>query len=248
MPGLDGHPGAVRFVALSDTHCYHELVDLPEGEVLLHVGDFTGNYGRSSDLQRHFEQFLSWLDVQKNRFAHIFFIAGNHETFLDRRNGDEASVADGFEQLRRFLADSPSCTYLDNSSATYRGIRLFGSPVTVSRQETEGKRYYSRAFERPKQEREELWTKLPEGLDVLMTHCPPRGRLSKHKISDSALADRLAAMTEPPRYHVFGHDHDHLGVDADDRTVFLNVAQDEYLRLDPRGGGCPLIFDVEARE
>jgi len=30
--------------------------------------------------------------------------------------------------------------------------------------------------------------------------------------------------------------------------VSLNVAQDEILRVDPHGGGCALLFDLEAAE
>jgi len=232
-------PNTVRFVALSDTHRYHDLVDLPPGEVLLHLGDSVGNYGRTSDVTRHFEKFLSWLRVQQQRFAHIFFISGNHETFLD---------ADATPLLERFLAVATHCTYLQDTSAIYRGIRIFGSPVTVSRLETEGKRYYSRAFERCAEHRATLWAGLPQGLDVLMTHCPPTGPLCIHPVGDSLLAQRLANMAAPPRFHVFGHDHDGLGIAANAQTVSMNVAQDEYLRMDPHGGGCALIFDVEPRD
>lgn len=243
--GLASRSVAVRFVALSDTHGYHDGVDVPAGEVLLFLGDAVGNYGPSSDLHGHFGSFLSWLSRQSKRFDRIFFIAGNHETLLDGQRDD---ASPGLDQLRLFLARESKCIYLQNTSAQYRGIHLFGSPVTVSRLETEGKRYYSRAFEWPSRERAALWARVPEGLDLLMTHGPPRGRLCSDKVGDPLLSARLAEMSSPPRFHVFGHDHLFLGVDRDDRTVFLNVAQDEALRLDPRAGGCALIFDIEAKD
>jgi len=244
-PGLSHHPAFVRFVAVSDTHRYHDKVDLPAGEVLLYAGDSVGNYGRSSDISRHFAEFLSWLAKQSRRFARVYFIAGNHETFLDDQLFDAAA---GVDQLHRFLAATRKCIYLENGGAVYRGIQLFGSPITVSRVETEGKRYYSRAFERFADQRAEVWADLPEGLDLLMTHCPPRGHLCHCAAGDPLLTERLGAMLSPPRFHVFGHDHDFLGVDRDERTIFLNVAQDECLRTDPNGGGCPLIFDIIARD
>jgi len=40
----------VKFVAVSDTHTYHWDTYLPEGEVLLHTGDFTGNFDEDLDL------------------------------------------------------------------------------------------------------------------------------------------------------------------------------------------------------
>lgn len=240
----EGRPPVVRFVALSDTHRYHHKVDLPNGEVLIHAGDMVGNYGRSYDLHEHFATFLEWLTVQSKRFAQVFFIAGNHETFLDDAHGD-TSV--GRAQLQKFLEATANVTYLQNEVASYRGIRLFGSPVSVSRLETEGKRYYSRAFERPRAERASLWAQVPEGLDLLMTHCPPRGHLCQDSAGDPELTARLSAMASPPRFHVFGHDHLHFGVQRSGSTVFCNVAQDEFLRSDPGGGGCALTFDVEAR-
>mmetsp|Transcript_61635 Transcript_61635/g.199597 ORF Transcript_61635/g.199597 Transcript_61635/m.199597 type:complete len:167 (+) Transcript_61635:560-1060(+) len=148
---------------------------------------------------------------------------------------------------RVFLEATRNCTYLDNAGASYRGLRLFGSPISVSRVETEGKRYYSRAFEWKSDRREKLWARLPEGLDLLMTHCPPRGCLCEDNIGDPLLTARLASMRSPPRFHVFGHDHCWLGVEVGERTMRLNVAQDESLRVDPRCA-CALMFDIEARE
>lgn len=232
----------VRFVALSDTHRYHGGVDVPRGEVLIYAGDACGNYGRHSDLGRHFEDFLSWLSVQSRRFEHVFFIAGNHETLLDEQQGDCSS---GHAQLKRFLKETPNCTYLYNEPCSYRGLRLFGSPVTVSRVETEGKKYYSRGFERKTEERSTLWANLPEKLDLLITHSPPFHHLCSQRNGCQLLAKRLSVMRRPPRFHVFGHDHCFLGVDKDVHTTFLNVAQDEGLRVDPHGGGCALVFDIE---
>eukprot|EP00747_Dinoflagellata_sp_TGD_P028251 gnl/TRDRNA2_/TRDRNA2_133139_c2_seq1.p1 gnl/TRDRNA2_/TRDRNA2_133139_c2~~gnl/TRDRNA2_/TRDRNA2_133139_c2_seq1.p1 ORF type:complete len:362 (+),score=49.57 gnl/TRDRNA2_/TRDRNA2_133139_c2_seq1:15-1100(+) len=239
-----GRPNDVRFVALSDTHRYHRHVRLPRGEVLLFVGDSTGNYGRSSDVHKHFEEFLMWLHEQSHYFSHVFFVAGNHETLLD---GHFEHVEKAVKRLGRFLDDVPNCTYLQNDSAVYRGLKLFGSPVTVSRKETEGKSYYSRAFERFACDRSKIWEKLPEGLDVLITHCPPKGKLCRH-VGDPLISERLATMAAPPKIHVFGHDHDSFGIVAEKKTVFLNVAQDQILKMDPNGGGCALVFDLEARD
>lgn len=242
-----GRPAAVRFVLVSDTHGDHEALQMPAGEVLLYAGDAVGNYGRlnNRELRSDFEDFLKWLWAQSRRFAQVFFISGNHETFLDDEQGD---VTRGMSKLNAFLSAATNCTYLADAPAKYRGLRLFGSPTNKSRKETEGKRYYSCAFERTKAQRAALWAGIPEGLDVLMTHVPPSGHLCRTTTGDSLLSDRLAGMVSPPRFHVFGHDHDYLGVEKGERTTFLNAAQDDCLRADPRGGGCPLIFDIEARD
>lgn len=234
--------GAIRFVALSDTHTHHNRVNLPDGDVLLFVGDSVANYSHSSDILQHYEDFLAWLRVQSKRFDHVFLMSGNHETFL------EDSDSAGAQRLVAFLEQVPNCTYLLNRACSYRGLRLFGSPVTVSRVETLGKRYYSWAFERFEAVRRKLWAKLPEDLDVLVSHCPPFGCLSGDKVGDPVLRERLKSMRAPPRFHVFGHDHEHLGAECGNRTLSLNVAQDKLLHLDPGGGGCPIVFDVRPRD
>jgi len=241
------YPGIhmIRFVALSDTHRFHSNVAIPPGEVLLFAGDAVGNYGRHHDINAHFEEFLEWLAVQSCRFRHVFFIAGNHETLLDAWQTDATAA---LERLRQFLDKVANCTYLHNNSAVYRGLRLYGSPISVSRMETEGKRYYSRAFERVSEQRSASWSSLPEGLDLLMTHCPPQGRLCSPDVGDHLLSARLAQLRYPPKFHIFGHDHLHFGIISDENTTYMNVAQDECLRSDPGGGGCALFFDMEARD
>ncbi|CAK0840327.1 unnamed protein product [Prorocentrum cordatum] len=94
-------------------------------------------------------------------------------------------------------------------SSRSRGIRLgkivrSPTPEPMRRSLTGGKRYYSRGFERPRHERRELWQQLPEGLDLLLTHGPPLGRLCSDKVGDELLKARLAEMAAPPRFHVFG--------------------------------------------
>merc|ERR1712232_1304023 len=36
-------PGHMRLVCISDTHCMHRSIWLPQGDVLLHAGDMTNN-------------------------------------------------------------------------------------------------------------------------------------------------------------------------------------------------------------
>ena len=48
--------GAVRLVLISDTHNKHRQLELPEGDVLIHAGDFT-NRGTREEIQ----EFDAWL-------------------------------------------------------------------------------------------------------------------------------------------------------------------------------------------
>ena len=59
-------------------------------------------------------------------------------------------------------------------------------------------------------ERRAVWDGVPEGLDLLLTHVPPHTPCSgsERSVSDQELDKHLRSMREPPRVHVFGHDHD----------------------------------------
>mmetsp|Transcript_12142 Transcript_12142/g.16946 ORF Transcript_12142/g.16946 Transcript_12142/m.16946 type:complete len:142 (-) Transcript_12142:60-485(-) len=114
--------------------------------------------------------------------------------------------------------------------------------------ETLGKRYYSDAFERTRKERKAQWQRIPEGLDILMTHQPPAGRLCYSDVGCQLLAERLKEMKNPPQFHCFGHDHDHVGVRYDQGTISVNGAQEQLLRFDRRAGGFAWVFDVEVRQ
>ena len=86
--------GEVRFVAISDTHGLHDKPVssvkaslLPEGDVLLHAGDFT-NVGSAKDLAN----FAAFTRACEEHFSEVIVIAGNHDISLDppfyKRNKD----------------------------------------------------------------------------------------------------------------------------------------------------------------
>ncbi len=66
----------MRIIHISDTHNMHrQLTNLPEGDVIVHSGDFTmmGTEGEALD-------FMEWFcDLP---YRHKVFIAGNHDFCL----------------------------------------------------------------------------------------------------------------------------------------------------------------------
>ena len=69
----------VRVVCISDTHGAHRSVSVPDGDVLIHAGDFT-RYGRESDAS----DFDAWLATLPHR--HKVVVHGNHETATDTKH------------------------------------------------------------------------------------------------------------------------------------------------------------------
>lgn len=233
----------LRVVCVSDTHMYHDRLMLPEGDVLIHCGDLVANYGKegASGLLHHLDSACIWLAAQARRFQLVVFVAGNHETILDGEYYDDEPAK---ELLRTRLP--ANVVYLENELLEWRGLRLWGSPVVVSRRELLNKRYVSDGFERSEETRRKLWEQIPEGLDVLITHSPPQNKLlSGSLVSCKALRSRLDSLNQPPRFHVFGHDHDYPGIEDKGRgTVFVNSAQKGLLKMDPDLGGAPWVFDI----
>jgi Icc-related predicted phosphoesterase len=214
-------------------------VHLPPGDVLLHTGDLVGNYGHT-DLKKHMADFLQWLCEASIVFRLVVFIAGNHDTLLD-----EVKHPNNDDIRSSFFRSLPSnVVYLRNSAVEFEGLKIWGSPVMVCREETLGKRYISSAFERPVAERQHVWADMPSGLDVLMTHVPPRGILCNEEVGCQALAARLQQLHPPPRVHCFGHDHDSFGVFGNQHTTFINGAQEEVLRMDKGARSCAWVFDL----
>lgn len=62
----------MKFVVISDTHLLHDLLIIPNGDVLIHCGDFT-NLGLSAEVEMFF-QFL--VDKCDSKFEHVIMIVG----------------------------------------------------------------------------------------------------------------------------------------------------------------------------
>lgn len=257
-------PDHVRFVVVSDTHNQHRSIVLPPGEVLLHCGDLVGNYG-SEKLLPQLMDVAAWLH-SLTQYKRIFLIPGNHDTLLD------------LEQYPRFAPAAAAFTaalpphatlLLPAGGAMYRGLRLWGSPIVPCRQEALGVRYISSGFERTEAYRRAMWSHLPEGLDVLMTHTPPEGGAAG---GDQLLGEALSRLKAPPKVHVFGHMHRDMGCGvalvpcvnsqaahgaegaagaAGSRPgsrLWINAAQAGLLHHEPDGGGFAWVFDLPATQ
>ena len=207
-----------RIVAISDTHCMHDKLDLPEGDVLVHGGDFCG---RGSI--RQVAEFAEWLAAQPH--PHKVVIAGNH----DRAIEDDPDLAGQ-------LFDAPGVTYLHDSGATVAGLRFYGSPWQPW--------FMNWAFNlRRGEPLREKWALIDPEVDVLVTHGPPHGVLdftTRHEhVGCADLSDAIARVR--PRLHIFGHIHEGYGAEERDGTLHVN-ASNCTVRYRPTNP--PIVVDV----
>ena len=186
----------MKITLVADTHGLHELLNLSEGDLLIHAGDIT-EYGSEEEVM----DFISWFARQL--FTYKIFIAGNHDLFLESCSA---------VKRKRFIPQG--VTYLQNSAIEIEGLKIFGSPVTPY--------YLGMAFnKREGKEIKKCWDKIPADTDILITHGPPKG-IMDNGFGCETLINKLAVIK--PMLHVFGHVHEQHGSLQQTETCFVNAA------------------------
>jgi Icc-related predicted phosphoesterase len=209
----------VRIVCISDTHGSHDQLRVPEGDILIHAGDFMASGRRTNEIV----SFNNWLARQPH--PHKIVIAGNHDLLFESHP----------ETARSLLT---SAVYLENDGITIEGLRTWGSPVQP--------RFLNWAFnvDRGLAIRK-YWDRIPSETDVLVTHGPPFGTLDTITASSDHLGcEELALAVErvKPKLHVFGHIHGGHGASTHNGTQFINasVLDEQY-----RTAFEPLIVELD---
>eukprot|EP00794_Sanderia_malayensis_P000455 gene455-1097_t len=209
--------GFIRFVCISDTHSKHKslLDNLPEGDVLLHAGDFTFEGSRNE-----ITEFCSFLTIIKPLYKHIVVIAGNHELTFDQMlmNGGGFSAERGDQDATEEFKDilRKHCIYLEDEETELYGIKIYGTPWQP--------RHRGWAFNVPRGEPLlKIWNKIPDDTDILLCHGPPLGHgdFSKHNVR-AGCVELLATIQDrvKPKYAVFGHIHEAQNEKKHSKTYF----------------------------
>ena len=137
----------MRLVCLADTHNLHYEIPIPDGDILIHAGDFTDAGTRNET-----NNFLKWLAQLPHQ--HKIIVPGNHDFF--------------FEKNEQIATIHPSITLLINEGIEINGLYFWGSPMTPGL----GNWAFLRDFG---EEIAKTWNKIPKNTDVLITHTPPYG-------------------------------------------------------------------------
>jgi hypothetical protein len=163
---------------------------------LIHCGDFCSF--RDGDLQtlRDVDDWFSGLSARN-----VVCVGGNHDHLLQRRE---------FEFTR--------AQFLEDRLIEVMGLRIYGSPWCP---DLSGFAYYARESELI-----EHWRRIPSGIDILITHTPPRGILDVPSSGDIHLGCphlRNELKRIQPRLHVFGHIHASHGRHEESGTQYVNA-------------------------
>lgn len=186
----------VKIVALSDTHGFHKNLKIPDGDMLIHAGDFSMR-AKLNDVV----QFAEWFKKQPHQYKIV--VAGNHDVYCDGQK--EWTKEEFFPAI-----------YLDHEEATVHGYKVFGSPYSSCIYEPS-----PWSFDYPPKgpRSKALWSQIPEFTDILITHGPPKGvgdwvpdihPKEDHNVGDANLLYYVKQRL--PRVHIFGHIHEGYGV------------------------------------
>jgi len=200
----------MRLILMSDTHNEHASLKVPEGDVLIHAGDFTV---RGTPEEQ--EGFLDWFCALPH--WRKVLISGNHDTY--------SATKEGFQDLL-----SRNIYYLLDSLVEIDGVTFYGTPhVPVQVGGKPGGPYWAFGHHRQSASLQRMREDIPEGVDVLITHSPPYGTLDTALGPSSAgceLLERRVAEVKP-RVHVFGHIHEAYGVSGwYGDTISINASID----------------------
>ncbi len=179
----------MKIVLMSDTHGLHEDVDVPDGDLVIHAGDWTGR-----GTKKQAARFAAWFCALPHQ--HKVVIAGNHDFIAEQ---DPAFVRNLFVNAH----------YLQDEGVQIDDINIWGSPWQPE--------FFNWAFNLPRgMPLRRKWRKIPSDTDILVTHGPARGRLDRTQDGVDTGCEDLLDEIEKRLYphlklHVCGHIHEARG-------------------------------------
>lgn len=182
----------MRIWCISDTHGLHWNLIPPDNiDAIIVAGDYSNSRNRVKNYEET-QDFLSWLASLPYRDKIV--VAGNHDIYT--------------EYDKRIITESgiEGIQYLEHSVGLINNIKVFGSPYTP----TFGEGW---VFNKNRSKLDIYWQQIPENIDIVVTHGPPKGILDlSHSVDgkleycgDKALLNHVLRVR--PQYHIFGHIH-----------------------------------------
>lgn len=192
---------AKTIALISDTHQYHDTVEVPPCDILIHAGDYS-SYGDMNELIK-FNQWLGTLDQAKN----IVCIDGNHDIFAYKSHSTARALFS-------------NAIYLRDELVEVQGLKIWGSPWS--------KKFGNWAYMTSEEELLVKYQRIPEGVDILISHQPAYGILDKVENAGSvgsiSLRDEVFNRIKP-RLVTAGHLHLNGGLTKTEQgIIFANSA------------------------
>lgn len=206
-----------KLALFSDTHTMHKQVKLPECDIAIFAGDMSYR-GKQDEV----EDFFDWFSSQDQCLNKIV-IAGNHDLSFD----PDRNIPRGFPAwIDELETDFPEITYLENSSTTLLGLKIWGSPITPD--------FFPEtwAFNLPRGLKiAEVWDRIEADTDIIITHGPAwshHDMVNGQFVGCQDLREKILEIR--PKLHVCGHIHPGHGIKESNGIIYANasVTNDRY--------------------
>ena len=202
----------MKIVAVSDTHQTY-LDEMPEGDILIHAGDFSllpkNSHQNREMMISELTDLKNWFDKIRHKYKYTVLVPGNHDWIFEV----------DYQFAKEFMGET---IVLFDESITLDGLKIWGTPINLE--------FRDWAFNRAAGE--EILThfrKIHTDTDILVTHGPPLGILDRaypHENSpELGDIDLLNIVNELNlKAHIFGHIHGSHGTLKKNETLFVNAS------------------------
>jgi Icc-related predicted phosphoesterase len=188
----------MKIVHISDTHEKELLLSarglIPDGDVLVHSGDFGG---REDGSLLEFLYFIEWLGTQPHK--HKIYVSGNHDAY---------PVSNIIDARRMFL--DHGIVYLHNESVMIENVLFTGLSLHFPEEWTKASKM---AITAPvlvnSPQSKDLHHEV--GAQVIISHCPPLGAGDSPLFPGSKDLARQIALFRPELV-LCGHIHEGRGI------------------------------------
>lgn len=188
----------MKIAAFSDCHwLYKDIKKFPKADILIFAGDWCGN-------GFYMEETTSFIEWFKNLpYRNKVVIPGNHDRFCE---WNFSLCKDLFKQADAHL--------LVDEKINIEGVSIYGTPWCTE--------FNGWAFMRPESELKEIYKRIPNNLDILVTHTPPMGICDPSNYGSDELRKRLNNVDY--KIHICGHNHGGYGVHNSINKSTYNVS------------------------
>lgn len=189
-------------------HGHHPKLE--GGDLLIVTGDLTAR----DHLASEWVKFYKWMHNLDYKYKVI--IGGNHDNMFQTNKYEII-----FEHWK-----SIDSTYLCNSETEFEGLKIWGTPHSLL---FDGVNPRCTAFMGTEEELKKEYDKIPEDIDILISHTPPHGILDMNKDADhcGSIALRETMMRVKPKYLICSHIHEQGGKEVD--LVMTKVINCSYV-------------------
>lgn len=177
---------------ISDTHGFHDQLNIPEGiDLVIHTGDCSNHLSPYHN-ENEVKTFLDW--YEEVDIPNKIYIPGNHDTSIEK----------GLIKPSEFI--SRGIHLLIHDYITINDIKIFGSPYTPT--------YGQWSFMKSRDKLNKYWEQIPEDMDIVAVHGPCKGILDlsynrQNELEfcgDNALRKHVLNRVNP-KYFLSGHIH-----------------------------------------